>query len=108
MSGNFRKRLQRLEKMMAEISKPEPKGQCNCREFTWSATAEHFASEMNQTCPVHGFRSLGKLKLVRVTIGRADSGEDKSVGLKEVVAEYRRRLVRHRQEKLEEAIKGKK
>ena len=100
MPGNYRKRLERLEHKMAEIAKAKLQGKCNCRKFTWAGTAQYFADEMNQICHAHGFRSLGKIQLAHIRIVGANLIEDKSVGLHEVVAEYKRRLAHHREQML--------
>jgi hypothetical protein len=101
LAGNFQKRLQRLEAQLAEITKPNPQATCNCRQSTLAASPEHFQAEMNQTCPVHGFRSLGKLNVMQVEIVGKDVLEDRSVGLDELLEEYKRREARYRQEILE-------
>jgi hypothetical protein len=67
-----------------------------------AAAAEFFEAEMNQTCPVHGFRRLGKIQVYRVTIGAKDGVTERSQGVPELVQEYERRLARHRQQMLEE------
>jgi hypothetical protein len=73
------------------------------RNFTLAATAEYFEAEMNQTCPVHGFRRLGKIQIMEVRIlGKNGDVEKQSQGPTELVQEYERRLARHRQRVLEE------
>ena len=99
LAGNFQKRLQRLEQLVAEIAKPNSQAKCNCRQFTIAPSAEYFAAEMNQTCPVHGFRQLGKIQIYRVTT-RPNSVEETSLGIRDVVKEYQRRLAHHREEML--------
>jgi hypothetical protein len=57
---------------------------------------------MNQTCPVHGFRRLGKIQVYKVRIGPKEGGTEQSQGVPELVQEYERRLANHRQRMLEE------
>ena len=102
MPGNLRKRLEKLEQQLAEIKRRESLGKCNCRNFTLAATAEYFEAEMNQTCPVHGFRRLGKIQVYKVTIGAKEGVTERSQGVRELVQEYERRLARHRQRILNE------
>jgi hypothetical protein len=102
MPGNPRKRLEKLEQQVAEIKRRESPAKCNCRNLTLAATAEYFAAEMNQTCPVHGFRRLGKIQVYKVWIGAKEGGTERSQGVPELVQEYERRLANHRQRMLEE------
>lgn len=102
MPGNLRKRLEKLEQQLAEIKRRESPGTCNCRNFTLAATPEYFQAEMNQTCPVHGCRRLGKIQSMEVRIlGKNGDVEKRSRGLTELVREYERRLARDRQRMLE-------
>ena len=102
MAGNPRKRLEKLEQQMAEIARRESAANCNCRTHTLAAAAEYFAAEMNKTCPVHGFRRLGKIQIMEVqVVGRNGSIEERSQGVAELVQEYEERLARHRQQILE-------
>lgn len=102
MPGNPRKRLEKLERQLDEIKRRESPGKCNCRNFTLAATSEYFQAEMNQTCPVHGFRRLGKIQVYKVQIGPGEGVTERSQGVSELVQEYERRLARHRQRMLEE------
>jgi hypothetical protein len=87
MSGNRRKRLERLEQKLSDVIRQEALVNCICLErlFVWSR--EKFLRETNMTCPVHGFRRLRSVRLV--TSGPND---DRLPGLREAVEEYRRRL----------------
>jgi hypothetical protein len=98
LAGNFQRRLKRLEQQVAQIAKRNPQAICNCRRLTVVARPEYFAAEMNQTCPVHGFRSLGQINVMEVTIVGENSVEYPSAGLTELLEDYKRRLARHRQE----------
>ncbi len=102
MPGNTRKRLEKLEQMLAEIKRRESPAKCNCKNFTIAAAAEFFKAEMNQTCPVHGFRRLGKIQVYKVTIGAQEGVTERSQGVRELVQEYERRLARHRKQILDE------
>jgi hypothetical protein len=102
MPGNPRKRLEKLEHQLAELKGRESPAKCNCRNFTIAAAAEFFEAEMNQTCPVHGFRRLGKILVYKVRIGAKEGSTERSQGVPELVQEYERRLANHRQRMLEE------
>jgi hypothetical protein len=103
MPGNPRKRLEKLEQQVAEIKRRDSPAKCNCRNSTFVASAEFFEAEMKQTCPVHGFRRLGKIHVFEVQIVCKDRNVTKrSQGVPELVQEYERRLGRHRQRMLEE------
>ena len=100
MAGNLQKRLQRLEQLLADLTKRNSHAKCNCRQFTIAPSAQYFAAEMNQTCPVHGFRQLGKIKIFRVTTHPNSVDEETSLAIRNVVKEYQHRLARHREEML--------
>jgi hypothetical protein len=102
MPGNPRKRLERLEQQVAEIKRRESPAKCNCRHFTIAASAEFFEAEMNETCPVHGFRRLGRINVLNVAIVDKGKVTERSQGVPELVQEYERRLARHCQRMLEE------
>ncbi len=103
MPPNPRKRLEKLEQQLAEIKRPESPAKCNCKNLTFVASAEYFKAEMNQTCPVHGFRRLGKINVFDVQIlGANGNVTTQSQGVPELVDEYERRLARHLQQMLEE------
>jgi hypothetical protein len=87
MSGNRRKRLEKLEEKLSDLIRQEELANCICLKLLFAYSREMFLSEMNKTCPVHGLRRLRKIVLVR------KGPKDESFpGLKEVVNEYRRRL----------------
>jgi hypothetical protein len=103
MPGNYRKRLEKLEQQVAEIKRRESPAKCNCRNSTPAASAEYFQAEMNQTCPVHGFRRLGKIHVFEVQIvGKDGNVTERSQGVPELVQEYERRLAHHRPRTLED------
>jgi len=95
MSGNRRRRLERLEQKLADLARQEALANCNCPRFTFVGSTETFKAEMNKTCPAHGFRRLGQITIVQIAStqkDRADSVDERSVGLEELVNEYDRRL----------------
>jgi hypothetical protein len=63
---------------------------------------KYFEAEMNQTCPVHGFRRLGTINVLNVRIVDKGNVTEGSQGVPELVQEYERRLARQRQRMLEE------
>ena len=87
MSGTQRKRLERLEQKLAEIAIRKSAANCNCRNFTIAASAEHFEAETNKTCPVHGFRRLGKIQVYKVLIGAQEGVTERSQGVPKLVQE---------------------
>jgi hypothetical protein len=97
MSGKFRKRLEKLEQQAAEVGLPDADAECNCRKSTIACLPEHFKAEMNQTCPAHGFRRLGKINVLETQIVGKDGIVNASVGIRELVQEYERRLVQYQE-----------
>jgi hypothetical protein len=95
MSGNCRKRVEKLEQKLADLIRQEALVNCICLERLFVGLREKFESEMNTTCPVHGFRRLGMITIVRIvnTAGK-DAGkiDEGYLGLKKLVEEYERRL----------------
>ena len=95
MSGNRRKRVEKLEQKLADLIRQEALVNCICLERLFVWTREKCESEMNKTCPVHGFRRLGKITMVQiVSTGGKDAGkiDERYLGLEELVQEYKRRL----------------
>jgi hypothetical protein len=80
MSGKLpglRRRLVSVEKALAETAGRENLADCNCKgrgecfgTVAFSNRPEAFEAEMNQTCPVHGFRHLGDVTVMRVVAPR--------------------------------------
>ena len=103
MSGKltgFRRRLARVEKALAETAEQEQLADCIClpspKRFgtiAFSNKPEEFEAEMNQTCPVHGFRSLGHIMVFRVV---APGQKDETCRLDELVEEYHARESEHK------------
>jgi hypothetical protein len=85
MSGNRRKRLERLEQKLSDLIRQEELANCICLKLLFAYSREMFLSEMNKICPVHGFRRLKSITLVRTEPTRW-------IGLEDAVEEYRRRL----------------
>ena len=73
MSRNRRKRLETLEQKMADLMRPEALANCTCREYTCALLPKVFEAEMNRTCPVHGFRRLGRIFVTEIV----HTGKDK-------------------------------
>ena len=97
MSGNRRIRVEKLEQKLADLIRQGALVNCICLErlFVGSSEKEKFLSEMNKTCPAHGLRRLGRIMIVCTVPtrkDRADSVDEQSVGLEELVKEYTRRL----------------
>jgi hypothetical protein len=64
MSGKLSsldRRLAKVEQRLTDRARRKKLANCICREGTQAAEAEEFEVEMNRTCPVHGFRRLGKI-----------------------------------------------
>lgn len=101
MPGNPLKQLEKIEQKMAEISRREGLSNCICKDRMVVARTKTFEAEMNKTCPVHGFRQLGKITVLQLGDGKGNVKEE-SLGLIELVQEYERRFDRHRQQMLEE------
>jgi hypothetical protein len=95
MSGNRRKRLERLEQKLSDVIRQEALVNCICLDLVFAWSTEKFLSEINQTCPVHGFRRFESITLVYRGPSKNDltrSPDDPALGLEEAVKEYRRRL----------------
>jgi hypothetical protein len=67
----LKRRLAKVEKVFTETAEREKLASCICKVgdrsaptvvFSWEP--EKFEAEMNQTCPVHGFRNLGQLTII--------------------------------------------
>jgi len=95
MSGNRRRRLEKLEQKLADLARQEALANCNCQKFMFVNSTKVLEAEMSKTCPAHGFRRLGQITIVQIVPtrkDRADSVDERSVGLEELVQEYKRRL----------------
>ena len=77
MSGKLpglRRRLVRLEQALAETAEQGKLADCVCKfrnqspaMIAFSNKPEEFEAEMNQKCPVHGFRDLGNIIHMKFT-----------------------------------------
>jgi len=75
MSGKLsglRRRLAKVENALTETTERERLAHCICKgrsecfgTMAFSNKPEEFEAEMNQTCPVHGFRHLGHVIVIR-------------------------------------------
>jgi hypothetical protein len=98
VSGNRRKRLVSLEQRLADLLREEALVNCICLKRLFVGSKEKFLSEMNKTCPVHGFRRLGVITLVYIGPERKDRDpDDPALGLEEAVQEYECRLAKAKQ-----------
>ena len=96
-NSNFRRRLEKLEQQMAQVQRIRPVN-CNCCPedpkgigTAWVISdAKQLEEAMQVRCPAHGFRTLGKLVMIRIFNGKRIAPE--SVKLAEVRDEYYRRL----------------
>lgn len=96
MSGKLSslgRRLARVEQQLTERKRRAELGNCNCPEITIALPhlAEEFKAEMNRTCPVHGFRRLGKLLVVSF-VEPGMTVTEESAKLDQLVETYRFRL----------------
>jgi hypothetical protein len=71
--AGLRRRLEKAEKALAETAEQEKLANCICKvglksspTITRSDQPEEFEAEMNQKCPVHGFRDLGPIVAIRI------------------------------------------
>jgi hypothetical protein len=105
MSGNLpglRKRLARVEKVLAQTAKQKELASCICQDLTFALPheAEQFEAEVNRTCPVHGFRRLGQI--LPVTFVKPDKTyTEESIKLLQLVEAYELRLSQLSQSGLE-------
>lgn len=72
--AGLRRRLEKAEKALAETVEQEKLANCICKlgprprpTIAISVEPEKFEAEMNQTCPVHGFRDLGNIIHMKFT-----------------------------------------
>ena len=95
--SSLRKRMAEVERQTADIARREKLADCNCypRGKTglnpfWSP--EQFEAAANLPCPVHGFRRLGKIMIVK-TVGRGVIRDEESENrLDQLVDRYYLRL----------------
>jgi len=103
MSGKltgFRRRLAKVEKALENTVEQQKLSDCICKvrdqsppTIVFSNNPEVFEAEMNQTCPVHGFRNLGHIMVFRVV---APGQKDERCRLDELVEEYHARESEHK------------
>jgi hypothetical protein len=91
MSGNHRKRLERIEQKLSDLVNQEELVTCICRKHVFVGTRENFLSEMNKTCPVHGFRRFGLITFAWPRReDRRGNLDGPLPGLQEAIEEYYR------------------
>jgi hypothetical protein len=71
MSGklsSLSRRLAKIERQLIDGARREELENCICRQLTVADPnkPEEFEAEMNETCPLHGFRRLGEINENRV------------------------------------------
>ena len=112
MSGirpSLRKRLAKLEQEHADRVRRKRLRDCNCAEEKLAVALsmeniEDFEAEMNRTCPVHGFRSLGELVAIvfqAPSETRGGTPTELSSKLLQLVDTYDLRLEQHSQSSVE-------
>jgi hypothetical protein len=101
--AGLQRRLQKVEKALADTAEQQRLADCICRigpksapTIAYSTQAEKFEAEMNQKCPVHGFRDLGPIIAIRIT---DEPGE--RFRLDDLLDEYKARESEYRRAKLE-------
>jgi hypothetical protein len=95
--AGFRRRLAQIEKALGETAEQEELADCICKlqdgvsspTIAFSNKPEDFEAEMNQKCPVHGFRSLGRVMVFRI-VGPGQK-KDERCRLDDLLDEYRAR-----------------
>jgi hypothetical protein len=98
--SNLNTRLAKVEEQVAHLARRQKLANCNCYPDPLGMgmlvvkDAEEFKTEMNLSCPVHGFRRLGKLMVVR-TAGLKGELLEAAVRCEELVAEYKRGLAEY-------------
>jgi len=100
MSGkslNLSRRLAAVEQRLAETARSERLDDCNCVISSLFAVKDEkeFEAQTNVACPVHGFRRLERLVVVRI-VRTSRSNTEESDRLEQVVDEYQRRLAEFR------------
>ena len=96
----FRRRLAKVEKALENTAEQQRLSDCICKVWdqspatiVFSNNPEAFEAEMNQTCPVHGFRNLGQVIAFRVV----KPGQKKErCRLDELLEEYHARESEHK------------
>jgi hypothetical protein len=94
MSGNFNRRLAKIEQTLAEMGQQRIITNCNCRHprMRFSAVDDGLEAELNLKCPAHAERRLANL-LTFVVIGN-DGRRIPNPRRDVLVEEYERRYAR--------------
>jgi|SRR4051812_19038520 hypothetical protein len=93
----LQRRLAKAERTLAGIVKQAALKNCTCVDDISPNTAEEFEMEMNRPCPIHGFRSLGKI--YRMFFINPDGTEDEDPKFNELIKIYEERRARHKASK---------
>jgi hypothetical protein len=101
--AGLRRRVEKAEKALAETAEQEKLANCTCKvglklspTIARSDEPEKFEAEMNQKCPVHGFRDLGPIVAIRIT-----DLPDERFRLDDLLDEYHARKSEYERAKLE-------
>jgi hypothetical protein len=98
--SSLRKRLDTLEQQWADRARLEELADCNCPGikspglFLAPIFPEALKAELNKTCPVHGFRQLGRIVMMNF-------GNQESTKVLQLIEEYELRLAQHSQSSAE-------
>jgi hypothetical protein len=98
--SSLRKRLATLEQEQADRARLEELADCNCPamksagSFLAPIFPEALEAELNKTCPVHGFRQLGRIVVLNF-------GNQESAKVSQLVHVYKLRLAQHSQSSIE-------
>jgi hypothetical protein len=99
----LRRRLEKAEKALAETVEQERLANCICKVGLKSSPTivqtdepEKFEAEMNRKCPVHGFRDLGPILVIRIT-----DLPNERFRLDDLLDEYKARKSEYERAKLE-------
>jgi hypothetical protein len=102
--AGLRRRLEKAEKALAETTQQENLANCTCKVgaksrpmIVRSDQPEELEAEMNQKCPVHGFRDLGTpIIVIRIT-----DTPDERFRVDDLLDEYNARKSEYQRAKLE-------
>ena len=103
--SSLRKRLATLEQEQADRARREELADCNCPAMKSSVPflavfPEAFEAELNETCPVHGFRRFGAITIIDFV--NLDGTESESAAkMHQLITSYRLRLAQHSQSSIE-------
>jgi|SRR5580704_15346953 hypothetical protein len=90
-----KRRLMKMRDEITQIARDEARSLCNCQQITVAESRfwEEFEAKMNISCPIHGPCRLG---LVVTVMGYSREGDPGDRRLAQLLREYRRRYLSHR------------